>query len=109
MTDQELRQLDAQVHEAFFGEKVTYGIAEMFCGYSAFVVPYYTKYLAAAWTVDREGWSWTFSESETGVDVWLGFPPDCETDYNVEFENGDKPRAYCLARCKCALRALEAK
>jgi len=125
MTDQELRALDAKVHEAWTGEKPEpsrrnggaggpFHISER--GLRA-PIPCYTKDLAAAWTLDRAGWLWESNECVlvNGLPIvemrlWI---PDKDglhqVKSRVQIESGDKPRAYCIARVKCVLQALEVK
>lgn len=136
MTDLELRQLDARVHEAFFGVQVewtpyyhlpngeqialswdvpTYlGDTESARRFGLrYLVSRYTTDFAAAWTLDRPEWRWKFYEGVFGERVQAtiygvnGMDPLAYGDARIE--NGDKSRAYCLARVKCVLRALKAK
>jgi hypothetical protein len=83
----------------------------------------YSTRISAAWQVDRTGWVWTFTERPGNVcamlypsmewwaaaEEWHGVPKGVVWAKVGQSECDTKAERYALARCRAALKAVEAQ
>lgn len=81
-------------------------------GFDGWLVPSYSRKIEAAFfLMDRDGWLWTFRESDRFLDVQLRDTNSSTTleqisSFVVWDDVADRPSAYAWGITKCACKAL---